>query len=97
MPAYSYNNRDDRRNYRQESLRPDNTRNDMKTEYKVIGVGEINQQSEEVWRVGPTADLGTGIRFYGMAGFYDLVYTDDRHTIATAINTRLSFRRSECD
>lgn len=89
MPTYNYNNREDRRYNRQENLRTDNGRSDTKMEYKVIGVGEINQQSEEVWRVGNTADLGTGIRFYGLAGFYDLVYTDKYDTQSQPQSTRV--------
>lgn len=89
-PKYSYdNNRTDRRYNRQESLRPDDRNAETKVEYKVIGVGEVNQQDEDVWRVGTVADLGTGIRFYGMAGFYDIIYTDKYDTQSQPQTSRI--------
>lgn len=43
---------------------------------KVMGVGYVDQNGSDVWRVNSLTDLGAGIRFYGLAGVYDLVVKD---------------------
>jgi S1-C subfamily serine protease len=60
-------------------------------EYKVIGVGAVTDNGTDVWRVESLSDLGVGIRFYGLAGFYDLVTTDKFNSQAKPQSTRLYF------
>ncbi len=97
-PQYTYNDRrqNSREQYynRDQRTRPDQpnrTGNDVQTlsEYKVIGVGENDDQATEVWRVANMNDLGIGIRFYGLAGFYDLVYTDKNNPGADPVTSRV--------
>ncbi|MCW5908341.1 MAG: serine protease [Chitinophagales bacterium] len=58
-------------------------------EYKVIGVGAVTDKGTDVWRVENLSDLGVGIRFYGLAGFYDLVTTDKFNPQAKPQSTRI--------
>jgi S1-C subfamily serine protease len=58
-------------------------------EYKLIGVGEVTDKESEVWRVASLSDLGVGIRFYGLAGFYDIVTVDKNSPKAKPQSTRI--------
>jgi S1-C subfamily serine protease len=60
-------------------------------EYKVIGVGSVTDSGTDVWRVESLADLGVGIRFYGLAGFYDLITTDKFNSQTKPQSTRIYF------
>lgn len=66
-----------------------NNRWQASNEYRVMGVGAVTDNSSDVWRVETLGDLGVGIRFYGLAGFYDLVTTDKFNPQAKPQSTRI--------
>jgi len=58
-------------------------------QYRVVGVGLVSDKGNDVWRVNSLADLGVGIRFYGLAGFYDLVTVDKFNPQSKPQSTRI--------
>lgn len=58
-------------------------------EYRVLGIGQVADDGADVWRVETLGDLGTAMRFYGLAGFYDLVTADKFNQQAQPQSTRV--------
>lgn len=66
-----------------------NNRWQQNNEYRVMGIGEVSDNGNDVWRVNTLGDLGVGMRFYGLAGFYDLVTVDKFNPSAKPQATRV--------
>jgi S1-C subfamily serine protease len=64
-------------------------------EFRVIGVGMVGRSQSEVWRVTSLADLGIGIRFFGLTGFYDLITVDANNTDEQPKSTRIYLSGNE--
>lgn len=79
----TYTNTNNNGNRYDQNRRPDRSERDgsgsssnTTQQVKVMGVGYVDQNGSDVWRVNSLTDLGAGIRFYGLAGVYDLVVKD---------------------